>query len=102
MRRSSTWRDRPRTSKAGSRCWPRRSRRPSPTSKSQPKRYRRDGAPMSGLNIADIFDTVVATVPDQPALVVRTCDGDDEVRFSFAELDARVNRLARALLAMGI
>ena len=57
---------------------------------------------MSGLNIADIFDTVVATVPDKPALVVRTCDGHDEVRFSFVELDARVNRLARALLAMGI
>jgi acyl-CoA synthetase (AMP-forming)/AMP-acid ligase II len=57
---------------------------------------------MSGLNIADIFDTVVATVPEKPALVVRTCDGHDEVRFSFVELDARVNRLARALLAMGI
>ena len=57
---------------------------------------------MSGLNIADIFETVVATVPDQPALVVRTSDGDREVRFSFTELDARVNRLARALIAMGI
>ena len=52
---------------------------------------------MSGLNIADIFETVVATVPDKPALVVRTGDGHDEVRFSFAELDARVNRLAHAL-----
>jgi acyl-CoA synthetase (AMP-forming)/AMP-acid ligase II len=57
---------------------------------------------MSGLNIADIFETVVATVPDNPALVVRTCDGHDELRLSFRELDARVNRLARALLAMGI
>ena len=56
---------------------------------------------MSGLNIADIFETVVATVPDQPALVVRTGDGHDEVRFTFAELDARVNRLAHALLALG-
>ena len=50
-----------------------------------------------GLNIADIFETVVATVPDNPALVVRTGDGHDEVRLTFAELDARVNRLAHAL-----
>ena len=57
---------------------------------------------MSGLNIADIFETVVATVPDQPALVVRTGDGHDEVRLSFAELDARVNRLAHAFVALGI
>src|SRR5580765_5010148 len=57
---------------------------------------------MSGLNIADIFETVVETVPDQPALVVRTGDGHDEVRFSFADLDARVNRLAHALLALGV
>ena len=57
---------------------------------------------MSGLNIADIFETVVATVSDQPALVVRTGDGRDEMRFSFTELDARVNRLAHALLELGI
>jgi 3-oxocholest-4-en-26-oate---CoA ligase len=57
---------------------------------------------MSGLNIADIFETVVATVPDLPALVVRSSDGHDEVRFSFAELDAHLNRLAHALAAMGI
>jgi acyl-CoA synthetase (AMP-forming)/AMP-acid ligase II len=57
---------------------------------------------MSGLNIADIFETVVATVPDQPALIVRSGDGHDEVRLSFAELDTRVNRLAHALAALGI
>jgi 3-oxocholest-4-en-26-oate---CoA ligase len=57
---------------------------------------------MSGLNIADIFETVVATVPDQPALVVRTGAGHDELRLSFAELDARVNRLAHAFLELGI
>src|SRR5579862_796174 len=57
---------------------------------------------MSGLNIADIFETVVRTVPDLPALVVRTGDGNDEVRFTFAELDARVNRLAHALIGLGI
>jgi len=57
---------------------------------------------MSGLNIADIFETVVATVPDQTALIVRSGDGNDEVRFSFAELDARVNRLAHSPSACGI
>ena len=57
---------------------------------------------MSGLNIADIFETVVATVPDLPALVVRSGDGHNELRFSFAELDSRVNRLAHALIDMGI
>jgi 3-oxocholest-4-en-26-oate---CoA ligase len=57
---------------------------------------------MGGLNIADIFETVVAEVPDNPALVVRSGDGRGELRFSFAELDARVNRLANALVALGI
>jgi acyl-CoA synthetase (AMP-forming)/AMP-acid ligase II len=57
---------------------------------------------MSGLNIADIFETVVKTVPDKPALVVRTHDGHDEVRFSFAELDARANRLAHAFIELGV
>ena len=60
------------------------------------------GGSMSGLNIADIFETVVATVPDKPALVVRTGDGHNEVRLTFAELEARVNRLAHALLRLGV
>ena len=57
---------------------------------------------MSGLNIADIFETVVDTLPDRPALVVRTGDGRNEVRLTFAELDARVNRLAHAMIGLGI
>jgi acyl-CoA synthetase (AMP-forming)/AMP-acid ligase II len=57
---------------------------------------------MSGLNIADIFETVVATAPGNLSLVVRTEDGRDECRFTAAELDARVNRLAHALLDLGI
>ena len=56
---------------------------------------------MAGLNFADIFETVVDTVPDAPALVVRATS-DDEVRFSFAQLDARVNRLAHVLVDLGI
>ena len=56
---------------------------------------------MAGLNFADIFETVVDAKPDAPALVVRSAAGD-EVRLSYAELDARVNRLAHALVAHGI
>ena len=56
---------------------------------------------MAGLNFADIFETVVDTVPVATALVVRSSAGD-EVRLTFAELDARVNRLAHALIDLGI
>jgi len=62
---------------------------------------RSPGGTMAGLNFADIFETVVDTVPDAPALVVRSTS-DDEVRFSFAQLDARVNRLAHVLEDLGI
>ena len=56
---------------------------------------------MAGLNFADIFETVVDTTPGATALVVRSSAGD-EVRLTYAELDARVNRLAHGLLALGI
>ena len=56
---------------------------------------------MAGLNFADIFETVVDTTPDAPALVVRSVAGD-ELRLTFAELDARVNRLAHAMTAAGV
>ncbi len=54
-----------------------------------------------GLNMADIFETVARTVPDDTALVVRASDGN-EVRLTFAELDARVNRLAHVLADLGV
>jgi len=54
-----------------------------------------------GLNLADVFETVVAAVPDGLALVVRAADGD-ECRLTFAELDARVNQLAHALAGLGV
>ncbi len=54
-----------------------------------------------GLNMADIFETVVRTVPDDTALVVRASEGR-EIRLTFAELDARVNRLAHALAELGV
>ena len=56
---------------------------------------------MAGLNFADIFETVVDTTPDAQALVVRSATGD-EVRLTYAELDARANRLAHAFVDLGI
>ena len=54
-----------------------------------------------GLNFADVFETVVAAVPDDLALVVRDAGGD-ECRLTFTELDARANQLAHALAAIGV
>jgi acyl-CoA synthetase (AMP-forming)/AMP-acid ligase II len=47
-------------------------------------------------NIADLFESVADTIPDRPALVAGAC------RSTFAELDARANRIANALSAHGI
>jgi fatty-acyl-CoA synthase len=46
--------------------------------------------------LADLFEIVVDTVPDRLALVA----GD--VRLTYAELDARANRLAHALEERGV
>ncbi len=47
-------------------------------------------------NIADLFEAVVDTVSERIALVAGS------TRLTFAELDARANRLAHALAALGI
>jgi acyl-CoA synthetase (AMP-forming)/AMP-acid ligase II len=47
-------------------------------------------------NIADLYESVADAIPDRPAVVA----GDR--RMTFAELDARANRLANALRARGI
>jgi len=47
-------------------------------------------------NLADLFESVVDTVPDRDALVC------GERRLTFAELDARANRLAHHLAGTGI
>lgn len=48
------------------------------------------------LNIADLFEIVVDTVPDREALVY------GEKRFTYAQLEQRANRLAHYLKAQGI
>jgi acyl-CoA synthetase (AMP-forming)/AMP-acid ligase II len=54
------------------------------------------GAERVEWNIADLFEAVVDTVPERIALVARN------TRLTFAELDARANRLAHALADLGI
>ena len=49
-----------------------------------------------GYNIADLFESVVDTVPDKTALV----SGD--TRLTFREFDARINQFAHALAARGV
>ncbi|CAM2828153.1 non-ribosomal peptide synthetase [Prescottella defluvii] len=48
------------------------------------------------MTLVDLFDAQVALVPDAPALVA------DTERLTYGELDARINRLARRLIALGV
>ncbi len=52
-------------------------------------------------NLADLFESVVDAIPDREALVVPNAAGGPR-RYTFAELDARANRLAHALEADGV
>lgn len=49
-----------------------------------------------GLNLADLYEAIATAVPDRTALVF---DGE---HLSYAELDARANRVGHALLAAGL
>ncbi|MDH6279132.1 non-ribosomal peptide synthetase [Prescottella agglutinans] len=50
----------------------------------------------AGATLVDLFDASVAAAPHAPALVAET------ERLTYVEFDARVNRLARRLIAMGV
>lgn len=52
-------------------------------------------------NMADLFESVVDTIPEREALVVPDAPGGPR-RFTYAELEARVNRLAHALVERGV
>jgi len=54
------------------------------------------GVRVTGWNLADVFDTVAATVPDAPAVVQGTR------RLSWRELDERAQRMAVALSDSGL
>jgi fatty-acyl-CoA synthase len=54
--------------------------------------------PLLGETIGENLAATAARVPDRPALVSR----HQEQRFSYAELDAEVDRVGRALMAAGI
>jgi len=47
-------------------------------------------------NLADLFESVVDVVPEQPAIIA------DDRRLTYAELDGRANRLAHHLAGAGI
>ena len=51
---------------------------------------------MTTFNLADLFESIVDAVPDRLALVC------GERRLTYAELDARANRLAHTLLALRV
>jgi 3-oxocholest-4-en-26-oate---CoA ligase len=52
-------------------------------------------------NLADLFESVVEVIGDREAVVVRDAPGGRRV-FTFAELEARTNRLAHALSDRGV
>jgi len=54
--------------------------------------------PLLGLTIGDLFDQTAAAYPDQPALISR----HQKIRLTYRELQAQVNRCARALLHLGV
>ncbi len=56
---------------------------------------------MTSFNLADLFEGAAQALTDQDA-VVAGGDGVETVRFSYAELDSRANRVANALAAYGI
>ena len=47
-------------------------------------------------NLADLFESVVDVVPEQPAIIA------DDRRLTYAELDGRANRLAHHLASAGV
>ena len=54
--------------------------------------------PLLGITIGDMFDQTVARYPDNEALVVR----HQSIRYTYRQLNAQVDRCARALLALGV
>jgi fatty-acyl-CoA synthase len=54
--------------------------------------------PLLGLTIGDMFDQIVARYSDHEALVSR----HQRLRYSYAQLQAEVDRCARGLMALGV
>src|SRR5437868_1998068 len=54
--------------------------------------------PLLGATIGDLFDEMAARYPHNEALVVRY----QNVRYTYAQLQQKVNQLARGLLRLGL
>ena len=52
-------------------------------------------------NLADLFESVVDAIPDRAALVIPNAH-DGRREFTYAQMEARVNRLAHVLAAHGV
>jgi fatty-acyl-CoA synthase len=60
-----------------------------------------DTPPLSDRTIAEWLDATAARQPDDPACVFRGVDGGADVRWSWAQLRERADRLAGVLLQLG-
>ena len=56
-----------------------------------------DNPPLMNLCIGEILDQIAKRYPESPALILR----QENLRFTWAELHAEVNRTARSLMALG-
>src|SRR5690349_12051383 len=54
--------------------------------------------PLLGITIGDMFDQTAARYPDSEALIVR----HQNIRYTYRQLKAHVDRCARALMALGV
>jgi fatty-acyl-CoA synthase len=54
--------------------------------------------PLLGCTIGEMFDQIVAQYPDQEGLIVR----HQELRYTYRQLQAEVDRCARGLMALGL
>jgi len=54
--------------------------------------------PLLGITIGDRFDQISNQYPDNEALIVR----HQNIRWSYKELEKKVNQIARALIAIGL
>src|ERR1700687_4625818 len=56
-----------------------------------------DNPPLMNLCIGEILEQMAARYPESPALILR----QENLRFSWSELESEVERTARSLMALG-
>lgn len=61
-----------------------------------------DGLPLRDITLGALLREQAARYADRPAIVFDEVDSGIQVRWSYAELDSRVDQVAKALMAMGV